>query len=239
MRYDVTVHDYMATCPRINLIDRSGLYCGEPDLGSCEHCIARVASPFGKPSVWHWRDRYARLFGGARKVFVPDLDVQRRTKRFFPGVEFELRRHPELRSVTPMQCTATARRSSPSVRIALLGALGPHKGSALLERWRRRRGNKDRPSASSSSATPTATTGCVSWASRSPAGIPARKDLADLPWPTRTRFVPRSLPGSARVAADHRGLLRARRGGVKRQRRLRVSAAERAARVAAKPRCTA
>src|SRR4029079_15114387 len=25
VRYDVTVHDYMAACPRINLIDRSGL----------------------------------------------------------------------------------------------------------------------------------------------------------------------------------------------------------------------
>ena len=133
VRYDVTVHDYMAACPRINLIDRSGLYCGEPDLGSCEHCIATDSSPFGKPSVWHWRDRYARLFGGARKVFVPDPDVQRRMERFFPGVEFELRRHPELRSVTLMRRRATARRSAPSVRIALLGALGPHKGSALLE----------------------------------------------------------------------------------------------------------
>ena len=38
--YDVTVHDYSYFCPRIDLIDEAGRYCGEPDIQTCGRCIA-------------------------------------------------------------------------------------------------------------------------------------------------------------------------------------------------------
>lgn len=136
--YDVTLHDYLAICPRINLIDRSGIYCGEPDLSNCEMCIGRDGSPFGHPSVWAWRERYARLLNGARRVFVPDGDVARRMRRFMPGVTYVVRPHPELlladgnapaRSEWRRGKESLGRRSR---RIAILGAVGPHKGAAML-----------------------------------------------------------------------------------------------------------
>jgi len=37
--YRVTVHDYLAICPRINFVDLSGRYCGEPGLAGCQRCL--------------------------------------------------------------------------------------------------------------------------------------------------------------------------------------------------------
>lgn len=136
--YDVTIHDYLAVCPRINLIDRSGIYCGEPDLATCEICIDRDGSPFGRPSVWAWRERYARLLNGARMVFVPDGDVVRRMRRFMPGVTYAIRPHPETLFADGKTPTRPhLRRGAESLgrrsrRVAILGAVGQHKGAALL-----------------------------------------------------------------------------------------------------------
>jgi O-antigen biosynthesis protein len=139
--YDVTIHDYMFVCPRINMIDRSGFYCGEPGLRTCETCVEKSGSPFGNPSVWEWRERYGRLLLSARRVFVPHDDVARRMRRFFPEVGFIVRPHPE--SIpNPTSTTEVVGIHSPHAtgcprpgrvrRVAVLGAIGPHKGAGLL-----------------------------------------------------------------------------------------------------------
>jgi GT2 family glycosyltransferase len=135
IHYDLTMHDYMAICPRINLVDGSGSYCGEPELRSCEECIERDGSPFGQPAVWAWRDRYARLLAGARLVFVPDDDVKARIRRYFPDAAIAVRPHP----VVPRKKTQTSRCPPPLApkdnrrRVIILGAIGLAKGSKLLQ----------------------------------------------------------------------------------------------------------
>lgn len=129
--YDVTLHDYMAVCPRINLIDLTGVYCGEPSAAVCESCITHEGSPFGRPAIWTWREQYKRLLSEARRVFVPNEDVAFRMRRFFPDIYFEVRRHPEPGRRAGLG--APTRPQQGRRRIALLGAIGPHKGSALLD----------------------------------------------------------------------------------------------------------
>lgn len=137
VRYDVTVHDYMSVCPRIHLVDGSGLYCGEPDAAQCDECIRINGSPFGYPSIWRWRAGYSRLFRGARKVFVPDQDVAERMSRNFREVDFVVRPHPEVSGHPGHHLIAIPSKKQVErkkrVRVGLLGALGPIKGSALLE----------------------------------------------------------------------------------------------------------
>lgn len=38
--YDVFVHDYIWFCPRISLMGWENRYCGEPDVATCEVCVA-------------------------------------------------------------------------------------------------------------------------------------------------------------------------------------------------------
>lgn len=129
--YDVTLHDYFAICPRITLIDGSGLYCGEPELAQCEACIARDgADIYGRPAVWEWRERSGRLLAGARRVFVPDQDVARRFGRYFPERPFRLRPHFAVEAPSVVRIRHA---EEPEGRtVAVIGAIGPPKGSGLL-----------------------------------------------------------------------------------------------------------
>jgi GT2 family glycosyltransferase/glycosyltransferase involved in cell wall biosynthesis len=135
LAYDVTLHDYIAICPRIFLVDRSGVYCAEPPIEVCEDCIRRDGSPFGHPSVWEWRERYGRLLRDARRVFVPDPDVARRIGRFFPTVNCELRPHlmePRANRGCPSSRQKIHIRPRSRRRVAVLGAVSNQKGSGLL-----------------------------------------------------------------------------------------------------------
>jgi GT2 family glycosyltransferase/glycosyltransferase involved in cell wall biosynthesis len=132
LAYDVTLHDYMAICPRITLVDGTGRYCGEPPEDQCEACVQQHHSPFGKPFVWNWRARHERLLAGARRIFVPSADQALRLARYWPRLEFTVRPHPEPAGEgrAPRQSAILAK--TPARRIGLLGLIGPHKGLDLL-----------------------------------------------------------------------------------------------------------
>ena len=68
LQYDITIHDYYLICPRINLVDQRGIYCGEPSVQQCEKCVAANGSWLGQFSVGLWREQSARLLHGARKI---------------------------------------------------------------------------------------------------------------------------------------------------------------------------
>ena len=131
--YDFTVHDYTPICPRVNMIDASGLYCDTRSLAVCESCVKSHGSPFGDVSVWLWRRHYEQFLQGARKIFVPDEDVRERLKSFFPSLEVALRPHPE--PVTDRLEPVVERVPGEILRVAVIGALGPHKGSRQLQQY--------------------------------------------------------------------------------------------------------
>ncbi len=57
--YDWTIHDYYSVCPRINLIDDSGVYCGEPGAVKCQVCLEKnEANDGAKVDVLRWREEY-------------------------------------------------------------------------------------------------------------------------------------------------------------------------------------
>ena len=130
--YDFTAHDYLAVCPRITLTDEQGLYCGEPDADGCQSCLRRRGSDFGVPAIWAWRERYGRFLRGARHVYVPAADVALRLARYFEDVDVVVR--PHVGGSPRPRATAPARRSTPGRHVGLVGAIGPHKGSAFLLR---------------------------------------------------------------------------------------------------------
>lgn len=132
--YDFTAHDYYAICPRINLINHTGHYCGEPDISVCEGCVRRGGLPTGPVPVWQWRQDYADFLARAEQVFVPDADVASRLGRYFSAVRMVLRPHEES---WPERIASVAAPASVAVgdvrRIAVIGAIGQHKGSRILK----------------------------------------------------------------------------------------------------------
>lgn len=134
--YDVTLHDYSSFCPRIDLIDEDGRYCGEPAVDTCERCIAlsqphadlRGAFRDRGGNMAAWIGLHHRLLSGARRVFTPSRDTAARMERHIPGIAYEPRYHLE----APRRVAIRRPVSTATARVAVIGALGINKGSELL-----------------------------------------------------------------------------------------------------------
>ena len=128
--YEVFVHDYAWFCPRITLIDGRGRYCGEPAVEVCQRCVRRNGSSLGESiRVAALRRRSRTWLRGARRVIAPSADTATRLERHFRGLAVAVQPHagPEPSPAPPPRPAGRK-----TVRVALLGAIGDHKGYKVL-----------------------------------------------------------------------------------------------------------
>ncbi len=128
--YDVFVHDYAWICPRVTLIDGSGRYCGEPAISVCQTCVRRNGSNLSERiTVAALRDRSERWLHGARRVVAPSADAAARLRRHFPALDVQVQPHSAAVPVTPLPLRSP---KAKIFRVALIGAIGEHKGYRIL-----------------------------------------------------------------------------------------------------------
>jgi len=128
--YDVTLHDYMSYCPRFQLIDQSGHYCGEPELAACERCVATGGAALDAHFVLHWRERWRSVLAGARRVFGPTPEVIERVRHHYPDARYCERPHPE--AIVPQLPPPARRVPGEPLRVAVPGAIRAQKGFDAL-----------------------------------------------------------------------------------------------------------
>jgi GT2 family glycosyltransferase/glycosyltransferase involved in cell wall biosynthesis len=129
--WEVNLHDYKVICPRINLVDSNGYYCGEPSDVVCNKCLCEIGSDFRVIDIDSWRAMHRRVLHAADKVLVPDQDVADRLKRYFPETIFEVSPHEDL------ELGQTSNRppeldSDENLRVVIIGAIGKMKGFEVL-----------------------------------------------------------------------------------------------------------
>jgi GT2 family glycosyltransferase/glycosyltransferase involved in cell wall biosynthesis len=128
--FDVTVHDYYAICPQINLLPwRHSLYCGEPDIAGCNACIAHRSS-HGARDIVLWRADHAWQFKEASRVFCPSLDVLSRLERHGLATNAVFAPHEKVEA-GPWPLHVVPPRKG-KFRIAVLGTLVDHKGGRTV-----------------------------------------------------------------------------------------------------------
>lgn len=120
--YDITVHDYGWFCPRVNLVNHSGEYCGEPAVKICETCTGT--------DVTGLRERSQAELAGARRVFCPSADTRIRIEKHFELANVTVRPHPEW--IAEPQGAREASSASDLVVVATLGRLSGHKGLRVV-----------------------------------------------------------------------------------------------------------
>ncbi|MEO5377115.1 MAG: glycosyltransferase [Magnetococcus sp. DMHC-6] len=135
--YDYTIHDYFFGCPRINLLNVRQRYCGIPNLEECEFCIqseplpkeiAPLFTQIGE-TVEAWRTFYQAQFAQARRLFAPSQDALQHFQRFFDVPQMVYQPHPErpFTKILPPPLLIGG-----ELRVAVIGAIGIHKGHAIL-----------------------------------------------------------------------------------------------------------
>lgn len=127
---DFTFHDYLPVCPRINMIDETGVFCGVHGWRACNACENRAAPPKGAPDIDVWRARYRRFVVAARHLYAPSQDAAERLAGYFP--DRRIRVVPHVEPPPPAAPAVAARVPGERLRVAVIGAIGPHKGSRLL-----------------------------------------------------------------------------------------------------------
>ncbi len=125
--FDVTVHDYFAICPQLNLAPgphrRS---CAEPGPATCNACIAQRPS-LGARDILSWRHGHARLLLEAERVLCPSEDVRARLARHGLARNAVLAPHEPVTEKTWIVRPPPLPAGRP-LRIAVLGVLAGHKG---------------------------------------------------------------------------------------------------------------
>jgi glycosyltransferase involved in cell wall biosynthesis len=125
--FDVTVHDYYAICPQVNLLPWPDVpYCGEPGPAGCNGCIADRPA-YGARDILSWRKRHAWLFLEADRVICPSEDARARLERHG---------HADRAIVVPHEPVAAAPwflapplLKGRKLRVAVLGVLADRKGA--------------------------------------------------------------------------------------------------------------
>lgn len=134
--YDVTIHDYFTICPRVNMVDETRRFCGEPPIAACDRCIKKNGpheglrfgiDEFGD-TVADWKLFHEGVLAKARKVFTPSKDTADRVSRHFSALKPTVRPHPE----DPVEVTTKAIKSGETINVAFIGAIGYQKGYEYL-----------------------------------------------------------------------------------------------------------
>lgn len=126
--YSIMVHDYFAVCPRINMMDEWGFYCGEPDVAGCNKCIQARGSSFGRPEIGAWRAGFEKLFRNAAEVATPSQDAADRISQYFPEACSIAKPHEPKFAVSPLR----RKTLSEPLRIGVIGAISAIKGYNVL-----------------------------------------------------------------------------------------------------------
>lgn len=129
--YDITVHDYFAICPQVNLLrGPQQNYCGEPGPATCNACIAHRPN-FGAREILAWRWEHKRLFAAADRVLCPSEDVRARLERYGLAQNAMVAAHEAVTAKTwalrPPRLGARQK-----LRVAVIGVLAGHKGEVSV-----------------------------------------------------------------------------------------------------------
>lgn len=130
--HEARIHDYGWFCPSINCIDDSGLACGEPDPAVCQRCADVNGSDMPHLTVAALHAQSRRILEGAGRVTAPSADAAGRIARRFPAARVEIVPHPEPAYAPPPQPAILPWDGETEIRLAVVGAIGEHKGYGVL-----------------------------------------------------------------------------------------------------------
>ncbi|MGJ0493140.1 glycosyltransferase [Methylobacter sp.] len=139
--FDFTAHDFLPLCPRINMIDESGRYCekSQYDVAKCQRCIQLNGLPkvVGLDDLWqqheqsmgNWREYAAQVLAQAENIFCPSSSTAGLYQKHFDLHNIVIRPHPMPPFVIQPRTPVDREKA---VSVAIIGAIGPHKGYSLL-----------------------------------------------------------------------------------------------------------
>lgn len=127
--YFYTLHDYSPVCHRNNLVTPNSSFCGMPEVNVCRACLKGDSNRADAPDPQERRKIYTAFLKKAHTVFAPSEDVRLRIGNAIELNNIQVRPHEERLIFRRRRNSYTAK---PTLRVAAIGAIGPHKGSYVI-----------------------------------------------------------------------------------------------------------
>ena len=141
--YGITVHDLWLACPTVTLTRADDRFCGGVTApAACSRCLAGRA-PFERIDIAEWRREHDELLGGASFLIAPSRWAADMLGRYFPQTRgrVDVIPHATLeRALSESEhrphhaVTAVIMPNDAIPAIAIIGAIGPDKGSRRIAR---------------------------------------------------------------------------------------------------------
>lgn len=130
--YAVYLHDYSWLCHQVTLLQDGNYFCGGPHSAStCERCRTLYGSRMVTPdrSTLDWRGEAVAFLNNAREVVAPTQSTVAYYKKILRRLPISVVSHEENSyQLLPLVLSS----DTTPVRIAVIGAIGDHKGYAML-----------------------------------------------------------------------------------------------------------
>lgn len=128
--YDISIHDYSAICPRINLFEPDVGYCNEPEERGCLSCLAKGGA--AADDILWWRYLGLSLIAEADRVICPSADSEKRIRRYIKDARTIVAPHEPVlyRPVRTTRIPTTI--TGKPLRVAVIGILNGQKGAKFL-----------------------------------------------------------------------------------------------------------
>jgi glycosyltransferase involved in cell wall biosynthesis len=127
----ITIHDYAAICPQINLITSTGKYCNDSiDDTICNKCLIG-GNGFEVSDIARWRNQTRWTITEAAAVICPSADVVNRLKKYIPTAQYVVVPHEKI--VFTDQCIQPTITADEPLRVVILGLISHNKGSKIIQ----------------------------------------------------------------------------------------------------------
>jgi O-antigen biosynthesis protein len=130
MMLRMSVHDYFAICPRVNLVTPEGHHCVNPTPADCNACLSRDGLIDQVGPIEPWRQARVGLLRSAGEVVVPSQDVAARLERFLPGKAIRIQPHEDT-PAAPALVLPPLGEGEP-LRLLVVGAISRIKGYEVV-----------------------------------------------------------------------------------------------------------
>jgi len=126
----LAVHDYYTLCPRVNLVNLEGRFCGLPGDDDCNRCLTQDQLIQQTGTIQVWRSQARRLLEAAKLVVVPSEDVARRLTML--ASSSAVRVAPHEADPPPRVSASVLVPAGEPVRLMVIGAINRIKGYDVL-----------------------------------------------------------------------------------------------------------
>lgn len=132
----ITLHDLYSVCPLITKLYKFNSYCGiNPPISKCNECL-KFTMELSDNSIVNWRNNWNKYLKCFDLIFVPSQDTKNQICNFYKINPIVCEHGISLDKTKSLLSLSSKQKN---YEVAFLGAIGIHKGSAIIKKLIKKR----------------------------------------------------------------------------------------------------